>query len=197
MQKEAGARAPGVPSGVRSDEEYRRAMAEASRAPKEGTGTVSERPRMSRAEAERAAREMLMVERQRIADQKAERDRKSGEGTRVEETRIAANTPRAVGPPARNRDRAIEEGSATGAASQPARQPKPRHDRPAAECPAAGRRVSLPGTYVVKGGDTLWKIAERFYGDGEAFTRILKANKGRIPDPDVIEPCKRLILPRR
>lgn len=32
-------------------------------------------------------------------------------------------------------------------------------------------------TYVVKKGDTLWKIAKKFYGDGSKYTKIYNANK--------------------
>ncbi len=49
--------------------------------------------------------------------------------------------------------------------------------------------------YTVTDGDSLWNIAERFYGDGSLYTRIFEANVGRtmasgeiFSDPSVIRP---------
>lgn len=33
-------------------------------------------------------------------------------------------------------------------------------------------------TYVVKNGDTLWDLAQKFYGDSKKFTKIYEANRG-------------------
>jgi len=52
------------------------------------------------------------------------------------------------------------------------------------------------GYYVkVRRGDSLWKLAKRHYGDGRKWTRILKANRKRVGDPDLIRPGRRLYLP--
>jgi len=66
----------------------------------------------------------------------------------------------------------------------------------------APRAVSATGSksghgyYVkVRRGDSLWKLAKRHYGDGRKWTRILKANRKRLGDPDVIRPGRRLYLP--
>jgi LysM repeat protein len=48
-------------------------------------------------------------------------------------------------------------------------------------------------TYTVKRGDTLGKIARKFYGDAGRFPLIVSAN--RIADPDRLQPGQRLILP--
>lgn len=50
--------------------------------------------------------------------------------------------------------------------------------------------------YVVRPGDTLWRIARAQYGDGRAWRRILRANWRTVWDPDLIHPCQRLYLPR-
>jgi nucleoid-associated protein YgaU len=63
-------------------------------------------------------------------------------------------------------------------------------------CAAAGRRVALPGWYVVAKGDTLWRIARRHYGTGRAYLRIGAANRHRLRGRDRIVPCQRLYLPR-
>lgn len=43
-------------------------------------------------------------------------------------------------------------------------------DAHAAGAPVAGQK------YVVKHGDTLWNIAQRAYGDGKQFKKIVQAN---------------------
>ena len=48
--------------------------------------------------------------------------------------------------------------------------------------------------YTVKGGDTLWNIAERHYKDGYKWVEIAKANK--LGNPGVINPGIKLILPK-
>ena len=50
-------------------------------------------------------------------------------------------------------------------------------------------------TYVVEAGDTLWAIAERFYGSGNLWPKIHEANRGLIEDPDVIQPGWTLVIP--
>lgn len=55
---------------------------------------------------------------------------------------------------------------------------------------------SAKGYFVkVRKGDSLWKLAKRHYGDGKKWTRILKANRKRLADPDLIRPGRRLYLP--
>ncbi|TQM30463.1 LysM peptidoglycan-binding domain-containing protein [Nocardia bhagyanarayanae] len=48
-------------------------------------------------------------------------------------------------------------------------------------------------TYTVEPGDTLWVIAERFYGDGNRYQEIAEASG--IPNPDAIEPGQVLTIP--
>jgi nucleoid-associated protein YgaU len=48
-------------------------------------------------------------------------------------------------------------------------------------------------TYTVEPGDTLWAIAERFYGDGSKFQAI--ADASGIPNPDSIQPGQVLTIP--
>ena len=47
--------------------------------------------------------------------------------------------------------------------------------------------------YQVKEGDTLWQIAEKFYGSGFNMKEIIKANN--ITNPDMIEKGQILIIP--
>lgn len=48
-------------------------------------------------------------------------------------------------------------------------------------------------TYTVEPGDTLWAIAERFYGDGNRYQAI--ADASGIPNPDLIQPGQELTIP--
>lgn len=42
--------------------------------------------------------------------------------------------------------------------------------------------ISNQGTYTVKAGDTLWKIAAEVYGDGAQLTKLVQANKAAHPE---------------
>ena len=50
--------------------------------------------------------------------------------------------------------------------------------------------------YVIQKGDTLWKIAEKHYGDGNKYTAIVTANKEVIKDADKIFPGQKIRLPK-
>ncbi|QLL05894.1 LysM peptidoglycan-binding domain-containing protein [Mycobacterium vicinigordonae] len=60
-------------------------------------------------------------------------------------------------------------------------------EEPAEPAPPAAR------TYTVESGDTLWAIAERFYGDGSKYQVI--ADASGIPNPDLIHPGQELTIP--
>ena len=50
-------------------------------------------------------------------------------------------------------------------------------------------------TYTVASGDTLSAIAERFYGDANAYTRIFEANRDKLDNPDMIRAGQELVIP--
>lgn len=50
-----------------------------------------------------------------------------------------------------------------------------------------------PRTYTVVSGDTLWAIAERFYGDGNRYPEIAQASG--VANPDLIHPGQVLTIP--
>ncbi len=52
--------------------------------------------------------------------------------------------------------------------------------------------ITVPGTYVVKEGETLWSIAERAYGSGYNWVDIAKANN--LQNPDQVEAGTKLTL---
>jgi LysM repeat protein len=70
--------------------------------------------------------------------------------------------------------------AAEEAAPAPAPEPEPEPE------PAAR-------TYTVVSGDTLWAIAERFYGDGSKYQVI--ADASGIDNPDLIHPGQVLTIP--
>ena len=50
--------------------------------------------------------------------------------------------------------------------------------------------------YVIQKGDTLWKSAEKTYGNGAKYTAIVDANKEVIKDADKIFPGQKIRLPK-
>lgn len=51
------------------------------------------------------------------------------------------------------------------------------------------------GTYTVKSGDTLSKIAKQYYGDGSQYMKIFNANKDKLSDPNRIYAGQVLKIP--
>jgi nucleoid-associated protein YgaU len=60
---------------------------------------------------------------------------------------------------------------------------------------AAAGDVPTARMYIVQGGDSLSKIAKKFYGDANAWKRIFEANKDVVKNPDVIQPGWKLQIP--
>ncbi|MBQ7607120.1 MAG: peptidoglycan-binding protein LysM [Desulfovibrionaceae bacterium] len=51
--------------------------------------------------------------------------------------------------------------------------------------------------YEVKPGDSLWKIAKQFYGNGNEYMRIFNANRPMLKNPDLIYDGQKLRIPPR
>lgn len=51
-------------------------------------------------------------------------------------------------------------------------------------------------SYTVEKGDTLWKIAKHFYGDGSKYPVIFQANTDQLKNPDLIHPGQVLKIPQ-
>ena len=49
--------------------------------------------------------------------------------------------------------------------------------------------------YEIAKGDSLWKIAKNFYGNGNDYPKIFEANKEVIKDPDLIYPGQKIRIP--
>jgi nucleoid-associated protein YgaU len=69
--------------------------------------------------------------------------------------------------------------------------------RQTAQPPASGPAEDMGGvrSYTVVSGDTLWRIAERMYGNGSHYMKIYEANTGLLNDPDQIFPGQKLVIP--
>ncbi len=63
---------------------------------------------------------------------------------------------------------------------------------PAPKAPAPTPQVEV---YTVVAGDSLSKIAKRYYGDANLWRRIFEANRDQIQNPDLIRPGQKLKIP--
>ena len=52
-----------------------------------------------------------------------------------------------------------------------------------------------PERYTVVAGDSLSKIAKKYYGDASQWRRIFDANRDQIQNPDLIQPGWKLAIP--
>jgi nucleoid-associated protein YgaU len=56
--------------------------------------------------------------------------------------------------------------------------------------------LKVPETiYAVVPGDTLSKIAKRYYGDANKYMKIFEANKDQLKDPNMIQVGQKLRIP--
>lgn len=59
----------------------------------------------------------------------------------------------------------------------------------------ANPTVEQGKTYTVQKGDTLWKIAKQFYGNGAEYGKIVSANSDKIKNPNLIYPGQTFSIP--
>ena len=84
-------------------------------------------------------------------------------------------------------------GSAARAETPPAR---PRADFSNVQSGSSSRPVAPPAEiYTVASGDSLSRIAKRFYGDANQWRKIFDANRDQIDNPDLIHPGQKLKIP--
>ncbi len=62
----------------------------------------------------------------------------------------------------------------------------------AATKPVAEEAVEF---YVIQAGDTLGKLAKKYYGNASKYPRIFEANRGVIEDPNKIYVGQRIRIP--
>jgi len=61
--------------------------------------------------------------------------------------------------------------------------------------PAAAPAKAAARTHVVQKGDTLSKIAKKYYGNASLYMKIFEANKDKLKDPNKIFPDQELVIP--
>lgn len=52
-----------------------------------------------------------------------------------------------------------------------------------------------PRSHVIAPGETLYTIAQHYYGRGDRFTELYRANQKLIPDPDRLPVGQTIIIP--
>ena len=76
---------------------------------------------------------------------------------------------------------------------------RPEQETAAAEetkpAAAAEKDVELPREYTVRRGDTLWEIAEAYYGGGWRYRAIVRDNRRKIRNPHWIYPEQKFHMP--
>jgi len=77
-----------------------------------------------------------------------------------------------------------------------ARKPAPpRSTLPSPETLRTPAPSGAETTHTVEEGETLWAIAERYYGDGAQYKRIEEANKGRLGKGDSLYVGAKIVIP--
>lgn len=61
--------------------------------------------------------------------------------------------------------------------------------------PVRSGEPAKPRTYTVVRGDSLWKIAKKYYGNGAQYTKIFNANRDKIKNPNLIYPGQVFVIP--
>jgi nucleoid-associated protein YgaU len=102
------------------------------------------------------------------------------------EEEVAVQEPAPSAPPAAEPEAPPDEQVAATEEAKPAQIAKQKAERP--------RR---PRVYTVRRGDTLWEIAEYYYGGGWRYRAIVRDNRRKIKDPHWIYPKQKFKMPRR
>ena len=125
-------------------------------------------------------------------------------GTSAVLTGLAPNTAYSITIRARNAARvdsapaslqATTNGRAANApaVSAPAAAPAPKPAPKAAAATAA--EDAAPKVHIARDGDTLWSLAEKYYGNGHLWVRILKANPLLKNGGNALPPGLHLVIP--
>lgn len=93
----------------------------------------------------------------------------------------------------------FKKGKEEPAAQRPSAKPSQNVNRPSTPAPEAST-TSQPGAtsrrdYTIQSGDSLSKIAKKFYGNAADWQKIYNANKDQIKNPDMIYPGQKIVIP--
>lgn len=87
-------------------------------------------------------------------------------------------------------------GGGAARAEQAPAPARPRADFSNVQSGSSSTPVPPPEqSYTVASGDSLSKIAKRFYGDANQWRKIYDANRDQIENPDLIHPGQELEIP--
>jgi hypothetical protein len=173
-----------------------------------------------KAAIEKYRADVKAAERQRVAAAEAETSRKEAEEKSVAEAREAeAKAADAKGPDERDAQAKAAEAKVAAAEPEiPVVRESEQRDRPDLRASRSGSKASgrqarrqimdsrkgrakkqqVRGyrIHVVRPGETLWSISQRFLKDGSRYAAIVDMNWKKIRDPDRIYPRQRLRVPR-
>ena len=88
----------------------------------------------------------------------------------------------------------VKSGAESTAPPAPAK-PDFSNVRSGVESTAPAAAAATVQTYTVVGGDSLSKIAKKFYGNANKWRQIFEANTDRISNPDMIQVGQVLKIP--
>jgi nucleoid-associated protein YgaU len=81
----------------------------------------------------------------------------------------------------------------------PARAPRNLLRAPKADPTSRKKATETPTVverkHTVEAGDTLFKLAKRYYGDGDKFAELYKANREVLESPDTLPAGTVLVIP--
>ncbi len=58
------------------------------------------------------------------------------------------------------------------------------------------KTTDLPTNYILKPGDSLWKIAQTVYGSGYEWSKVYTENKDKISNPNLVYAGVQITLPK-
>ena len=94
-------------------------------------------------------------------------------------------------------DRAADKPGAKTETAPAKSEAAPAKAAPAAKTDADKKQTAVAGDeYIVRSGDTLGKIAQKFYGDARRSDVIVKANPALAGNPDVLRIGMKLVIPK-
>jgi len=85
----------------------------------------------------------------------------------------------------------------SGSSTTPAPKPEGKPDFSNVQAGSSTAPAPAEQTYTVVSGDTLSKIAKKFYGNANTWDTIFQANKDKIKNPDLIRPGQVLRIPAK
>ena len=72
----------------------------------------------------------------------------------------------------------------------------PNETKPGSAAKATEAGAKDVSHFTITTGDSLWKIALEIYGDGELYSRLIDANRDKLPNPNVIIPGLVIDIPQ-